>query len=178
MASGYSTPLTNYAEEHSYAHLPKPFKSAQWAQRSSSRRNKNLKQVIALEKERVDNVIKTRSETWVGAVPAAAANGGTSATTTTTGLMDVDSCECRVRFSLTPRRSCGIPLVVDMSIDAAPSVLPAKKYCDVTGLEAKYVDPASTLHYHNPEVYEVIKTFQPGVIQSYLANRGQGVILR
>ncbi|KDE08772.1 hypothetical protein MVLG_00879 [Microbotryum lychnidis-dioicae p1A1 Lamole] len=157
MASGYSTPLTNYAEEHSYAHLPKPFKSAQWAQRSSSRRNKNLKQVIALEKERVDNVIKTRSETWVGAVPAAAANGGTSATTTTTGLMDVDSY---------------------MSIDAAPSVLPAKKYCDVTGLEAKYVDPASTLHYHNPEVYEVIKTFQPGVIQSYLANRGQGVILR
>ncbi|SCV71812.1 BQ2448_4506 [Microbotryum intermedium] len=154
MASGYSTPLTNYAEEHSYTHLPKPFKSAQWAQRSSSRRNKNLKQVVVLEKERVDKVIRTRSETWVAGTPVA--NGG-SATTTTTGLMDVDSY---------------------MSIDAAPSVLPAKKYCDVTGLEAKYVDPASTLRYHNPEVYEVIKTFQPGVIQSYLANRGQGVVLR
>jgi INO80 complex subunit C len=27
------------------------------------------------------------------------------------------------------------------AIEAPPSLLPAKKYCDLTGLEAKYTDP-------------------------------------
>ena len=44
--------------------------------------------------------------------------------------------------------------------------------------QAKYVDPKSTLRYHNPEIYEVVKGFQPAVIQAYLAVRGQGVVLR
>lgn len=44
--------------------------------------------------------------------------------------------------------------------------------------QAKYQDPRSTLRYHNAEVYEVLRTFQPAVIQAYLAMRGQGVVLR
>jgi INO80 complex subunit C len=44
--------------------------------------------------------------------------------------------------------------------------------------QAKYQDPRSTLRYHNAEVYEVLRTFQPAVIQAYLAVRGQGVVLR
>jgi len=44
--------------------------------------------------------------------------------------------------------------------------------------QAPYTDPKSTLRYHNAEVYEVLKTFQPAVIQTYLAVRGQGVVLR
>lgn len=48
----------------------------------------------------------------------------------------------------------------------------------MSGGQAKYVDPKSTLRYHNTEVYEVLKTFQPAVIQSYLEVRGQGVVLR
>lgn len=81
-------------------------------------------------------------------------------------------------------------------------MLPQKRYCDITGLEvsplphlveflfcpdeteapprgqAKYQDPRSTLRYHNAKVYEVLRTFQPAVIQAYLAVRGQGVVLR
>ncbi|ORY81749.1 hypothetical protein BCR35DRAFT_265619, partial [Leucosporidium creatinivorum] len=64
------------------------------------------------------------------------------------------------------------------TVEAPPSVVPQKKWCDVTGLEAPYTDPKSTLRYHNAEVYEVLKTFQPAVIQTYLAVRGQGVVLR
>lgn len=45
-------------------------------------------------------------------------------------------------------------------------------------LQAKYTDPKSTLRYHNPEVYDILRTFQPAVIQAYLAVRGQGVVLR
>jgi INO80 complex subunit C len=29
----------------------------------------------------------------------------------------------------------------DLSIEAPPSLKPAKKYCDVTGFETKYKDP-------------------------------------
>jgi len=72
----------------------------------------------------------------------------------------------------------GSPRFAAFTVEAPPSLLPAKKYCDVTGLEAKYTDPKSTLRFHNPEVYEVIKTFQPAVIQAYLGLRGQGVVLR
>ncbi|KAI5479246.1 hypothetical protein MNV49_003940 [Pseudohyphozyma bogoriensis] len=64
------------------------------------------------------------------------------------------------------------------SVEAPPSILPQKRYCDVTGLEAPYKDPKSTLRYHNVEVYDVIKSFQPAVIQAYLASRGSGVVLR
>lgn len=85
----------------------------------------------------------------------------------------------------------------DATIEAPPSLQPAKKYCDVTGLEvrllfqsvslaprltfartkAPYVDPRSMLRYHNAEIYEIIKTFQPAVIQTYLAVRGRGLLL-
>lgn len=58
------------------------------------------------------------------------------------------------------------------SVEAPPSLRPAKKYCDVTGLVAPYTDPKSTLRYHSVEVYEIIKQFGPGVDNAYLSLRG------
>lgn len=46
----------------------------------------------------------------------------------------------------------------DFSLHPPPSLLPPKKYCDITGLEAPYRDPNTGLQYHSREVYEVIKT--------------------
>ncbi|KAK0473385.1 hypothetical protein IW261DRAFT_691705 [Armillaria novae-zelandiae] len=43
------------------------------------------------------------------------------------------------------------------SIEAPPSLLPMKHYCDVTGLEAPYTDPATGLRFHDKSVYQVIK---------------------
>merc|ERR1712230_336175 len=58
------------------------------------------------------------------------------------------------------------------TIDAPPSLIPAKRYCDVTGLEAPYTDPKALIRYHNAEIYsEVIKTLSPSVVQAYLAVR-------
>ena len=62
----------------------------------------------------------------------------------------------------------------DTSIEAPPSLLPARKYCDITGLEvhispvcglspylikvkAHYTDPATGLRYHDKNVYQLIK---------------------
>ncbi|KAG8742886.1 chromatin-remodeling complex subunit ies6 [Ceratobasidium sp. 414] len=44
------------------------------------------------------------------------------------------------------------------SIEAPPSVLPQKRYCDITGLEGPYTDPASGLRYHDKSIYELIKS--------------------
>ncbi|KAJ1922031.1 hypothetical protein H4219_000378 [Mycoemilia scoparia] len=63
------------------------------------------------------------------------------------------------------------------SIDAPPSLEPRKKYCDITGLEARYTDPKTNLRYHSAEVYSTIKRLPPGAEQSYLALRNANVVL-
>lgn len=68
------------------------------------------------------------------------------------------------------------PVNVDASIEAPPSVLPQRRYCDITGLEVNislalaicvaanpccvqgpYTDPATGLRYHDKSIYELIK---------------------
>lgn len=49
-------------------------------------------------------------------------------------------------------------LCEDASIEAPPSVLPLRHYCDITGLEAPYTDPATGLRYHDKSIYQVIKS--------------------
>jgi hypothetical protein len=49
-------------------------------------------------------------------------------------------------------------LCADFSLHPPPSLMPPKKYCDITGLEAPYRDPHTGLQYHSREVYEVLKT--------------------
>ncbi|RIB15027.1 YL1 nuclear protein, partial [Gigaspora rosea] len=63
-------------------------------------------------------------------------------------------------------------------IEAPPSIIPQKKYCDITGLEGKYTDPKTRLRYHSAEVYKEIKQLAPGVVQDYLGLRHAAVVLR
>ncbi|AXA49962.1 INO80 complex subunit C [Malassezia restricta] len=58
------------------------------------------------------------------------------------------------------------------SVQAPPSLLPPKRYCDLTGLMAPYTDPKTRLRYHSAEVYQIIKGFAPGADNAYLALRG------
>jgi INO80 complex subunit C len=46
---------------------------------------------------------------------------------------------------------------LDLTSQAPPSLLPAKKYCDITGLPAKYTDPKTRLHFRGLEVLDVIR---------------------
>jgi hypothetical protein len=50
-------------------------------------------------------------------------------------------------------------------IEAPPSVLPQKKYCDITGLEAKYQDPKTRLRYNNREIFHVVRGLMGGLDQ-------------
>ncbi|KAJ3021192.1 chromatin-remodeling complex subunit ies6 [Thoreauomyces humboldtii] len=68
------------------------------------------------------------------------------------------------------------------NIEAMPSFRPQKKYCDITGLEcretqAPYTDPKTGLRYHNSDVYQYIRTFQPQHVQAYLELRNAAVKL-
>ncbi|KAF9142344.1 chromatin-remodeling complex subunit ies6 [Mortierella sp. GBA39] len=64
------------------------------------------------------------------------------------------------------------------NIEALPSMTPQKKYCDITGLEARYTDPKTRLRYHSTEVYQLIKSQPIGVVQQYLGLRNAAVVLK
>ena len=62
-----------------------------------------------------------------------------------------------------------------VSVVAPPSLKPAKKYCDITGLEAKYTDPKTRLRYHSKAEYAVICALSPAEVANLLKIRGASV---
>lgn len=57
------------------------------------------------------------------------------------------------------------------NIDAPPSILPPKKYCDMTGLPAKYTDPKTKIRYASVEAFWVERELPEHKIQEFLALR-------
>ncbi|WFC97536.1 chromatin-remodeling complex subunit ies6 [Malassezia yamatoensis] len=146
-------------EDLSVSEAPRPFKTIALKEKpnSSVRKNKSLKQILnnerdahlqrlGLDKKRPD--AKRRKAEEVGAHAEAIENSAGIGTT-----------ERRI-----------VPTYI--SVEAPPSLLPAKRYCDITGLQARYTDPKTRLRYHSAEIYDTIKGFAPGVDNSYLALRG------
>ncbi|KAL3228513.1 Chromatin-remodeling complex subunit IES6 [Nakaseomyces bracarensis] len=71
------------------------------------------------------------------------------------------------------------PNVTYFSVEAPPSLRPARKYCDVTGLRANYTSPTNNLRYHSAEIYQlVVKPMPAGVDQEYLKLRGANFVLK
>jgi len=58
-----------------------------------------------------------------------------------------------------------------MNIEAPPSMLPTKKYSDISGYVAKYTDPQTGLRYSTVEEYRKIKTLSEDTVQQYLLMR-------
>lgn len=76
-----------------------------------------------------------------------------------------------------PRESVDTPTFAN--IECTPSLLPAKKYCDITGLAAPYTDPKTRLRYCNGEVYDtVVKPMSVDAAQAYLALRNSQIVLK
>ncbi len=57
------------------------------------------------------------------------------------------------------------------AVEAPPSVRPRPKFCDVTGLPAPYVDPATRMRYYSADVLAFIRTLSPEQVQQYLRLR-------
>jgi INO80 complex subunit C len=50
-------------------------------------------------------------------------------------------------------------------------MIPAKKYCDITGFETRYKDKNSGLYYYDKFVYKYIQGLTKPVIDEYLKLR-------
>ncbi|GFT88300.1 INO80 complex subunit C [Nephila pilipes] len=61
--------------------------------------------------------------------------------------------------------------VTYLTIDVPVSLKPPKKYSDISGLEAKYADPMTKMRYANATEFQLIRSFQPEAVNSYLALR-------
>lgn len=50
-------------------------------------------------------------------------------------------------------------VILDVNIEAPPSLLPSRKYCDITGFVAPYRDPQTNLRYSSVGVYHCIHLY-------------------
>lgn len=64
------------------------------------------------------------------------------------------------------------------NIEAPPSLQPQGKYCDITGLPAKYTDPRTGLRYHDAEIYAIAKSMSVDAAQAYLQLRNSQIVLK
>ncbi|KAF7419500.1 chromatin-remodeling complex subunit ies6 [Pleurotus ostreatus] len=132
---------------------PRPFKNPNYT-KNANRRTKNLKAVLGQEKERERAERERRRQQK-------------------SESMEVDegaeSKNPNVEEEDLPTYS---------SIEAPPSFLPQRRYCDITGLEAPYTDPATGLRYHDKSVYELIKSLSTSSAKDYLSARGVNSIVK
>ncbi|KAG5644468.1 hypothetical protein DXG03_008369 [Asterophora parasitica] len=145
---GTSTSTPSLAEQLSYLRNPRPFKNPNYT-KNANRRARNLKNVLSQERERERTERERRRQEKLE---------GTS--------MDVDGDDSEE------------DLPSYTSIEAPPSVLPQKHYCDITGLEAPYTDPATGLRYHDKSVYDVVKSLSASAAKEYLSARGVNSIVK
>jgi INO80 complex subunit C len=65
-----------------------------------------------------------------------------------------------------------------VSIEAAPSTLPNKKYSDISGHMAKYTEPKTGLRFSTPFEFQIIRQLTQEHIEAYLALRKAVTIIR
>ncbi|KAJ7198842.1 hypothetical protein GGX14DRAFT_573281 [Mycena pura] len=144
LSDGTSTPqLPSLAEQLSFLDYPRPFKNPHYVKKAF-RRSKNVKAVLTQERER-ERVERERRR-------LERIESGMEVDGEPSVEEDFPTCEY-----LSIARSQLLTARVDTSIEAPPSLLPQRHYCDITGLEAPYTDPATRLRYHDKSIYELIK---------------------
>ncbi|KAK7689430.1 hypothetical protein QCA50_007222 [Cerrena zonata] len=147
---GSTTATPTLAEQFSYLHQPRPFKNPHYT-KNVNRRTKNLKTVLTQERERERaERERIRQEREEN--------------------MDVDG--------QPQEQLADEDLPTYSSIEAPPSVLPPGRYCDITGLEGPYTDPATGLRFHDKSIYELIKNLSTTAAKDYLAARGVNPIVK
>ncbi|KAH9914174.1 uncharacterized protein BXZ73DRAFT_106669 [Epithele typhae] len=143
-------PVPTLAEQLSYLHYARPFKNPHYT-KNVNRRTKNLKAVLTQEREREKNEREKRRQEREG-------------------NMEVDG--------QAPPDDAEEDLPTYASIEAPPSVLPQRRFCDITGLEGPYTDPATGLRYHDKNIYELVKGLSAPAAKEYLSARGVNPIVK
>ncbi|KAK3724150.1 chromatin-remodeling complex subunit ies6 [Vermiconidia calcicola] len=181
--------------------INKPFRNPNW--RPPQRRNKNLKQILSEASRAQQSMLNTQQNSGAS-TPLLQSEPATDGSTTPAASSSLHPNPAQASQDLsrlvleknmkgqqpaqtgavTPSGTLGVPgvgtgpSVTYTSLAAAPSLKPKKKYCDITGLPAKYKDPKTGLYYFNAEVYAVLKGLTTGQVQEYLATRGANTVLK
>ncbi|KAM0720914.1 hypothetical protein Q7P37_003199 [Cladosporium fusiforme] len=181
-------PITTASNEETHAALldtldmhkiQKPFRNPSW--KPPQRRNKNLKQILS-EAQRAQQSLMNTQQNSEATTPLPSTNGNSTPSLNPNPAQASQDLSRLVVEKNAKQVNGGagivVPSVTYTSIAAAPSLKPKKKYCDITGLPAKYKDPKTGLYYYNAEVYAVIKSLTTGQVQEYLAARGANTVLK
>ncbi|KAI0596456.1 hypothetical protein F4775DRAFT_313013 [Biscogniauxia sp. FL1348] len=120
------------------------------------------------------------------AAAAVAANGSSSGTNNSNSLQPNLAQASRslsklvLEKTLKPNGGAAVsaPSATYTNIESAPSLAHTKRYCDITGLPAPYLDPKSRLRYHDKEVFGFIRTLPQGGAEQYLEARGAHTVLK
>ncbi|KAJ3727659.1 hypothetical protein F5878DRAFT_613373 [Lentinula raphanica] len=160
--------VPSLAEQMSYLHLPRPFKNPGYT-KNVNRRAKNLKNVMGQERER------EKAERERRRVEKTEKTEKTEQDVQGQDAMDVDE---KVDENHDAAVVVEEEIPTYLSIEAPPSFLPQKHYCDITGLKAPYTDPVTGLRYHDKDVYALIREMSASTAKEYLSARGVNSIVK
>ncbi|KAF7800152.1 hypothetical protein EIP86_011398 [Pleurotus ostreatoroseus] len=156
-------PVPTLAEQLSYVHYARPFKNPHYT-KNANRRTKNLKTVLTQERERERVERERRRQEREERMDVDGEAPGEDK-----GVREGEVASDGVNEEDLPTYS---------SIEAPPSVLPQRKYCDITGLEGPYTDPATGLRYHDKSIYDILKSLSASAAKDYLSARGVNPIVK
>ncbi|OLN95627.1 Chromatin-remodeling complex subunit ies6 [Colletotrichum chlorophyti] len=177
--------------------IHKSFRNPSW--RPNQRRNKNIKTILGDASRREASAMATPQQDDASAVATPGAGqqedglstSGTStpanaANTTASGgsglppnLAQASRSLSKLVLEKSLRPGGGtVPNVTYTNVESAPSLAHTKRYCDITGLPAPYVDPKTRLRYHDKEVFGLIRSLPQGVAEQYLEARGAHTVLK
>jgi INO80 complex subunit C len=187
-------PITTASNDETHAALldtldmqkiHKPFRNPNW--KPPQRRNKNLKQILSEAQRAQQSLINTQQNSGAS-TPFPPTDGSSTPSAVNINPAQASQDMSRLVLEKNAKALNGgngvglpagmIPTITYTSIAAAPSLKPKKKYCDITGLPAKYKDPKTGLYYYNAEVYAVVKGLSTTQVQEYLGARGANTVLK
>ncbi|XDG06842.1 hypothetical protein ABKA04_006457 [Annulohypoxylon sp. FPYF3050] len=182
--------------------IHKSFRNPHW--RPNQRRNKNIKTILGdASRKEATSIVATPQDNSGAVTPTPADDGLSTSGSSTPAQQPAGSAsnpnlqpnlaqasrslsKLVLEKSLRPGGTSGsggatvsaAPSATYTNIESAPSLAHTKRYCDVTGLPAPYLDPKSRLRYHSREVFGFIRTLPQGAAEQYLEARGAHTVLK
>lgn len=177
--------------------IPKSFRNTGW--RPNQRRNKNIKTILGDASRKESSMVATPQEGDSGAATPALAvdeNGLSTSGTSTPALSTAGGSNQQPNLAQASRSlsklvlektlkpangtatTVSAPTATYTNIESAPSLAHTRRYCDVTGLPAPYLDPKTRLRYHDKEVFGYIRSLPQGTAEQYLEARGAHTVLK
>ncbi|KAI1367125.1 hypothetical protein F5Y08DRAFT_90529 [Xylaria arbuscula] len=174
--------------------IHKNYRNAHW--RPNQRRNKNIKTIVGDASRKEASMAVTPQDNSGAATPMQIDDNGLSTSGTSTPTQSANGSNMQPNLAQASRslsklvlektlrpnggtaNSTTAPAVTYTNVESAPSLAHTRRYCDITGLPAPYLDPKSRLRYHDREVFGFIRSLPHGSHEFYLEARGAHTILK